>query len=269
MCISETWVNCNDSRMILSTLEEVLTAQAYILFYKSVKSNMSDSPVPFVSGNSSETVGYSLKSEDTVIYKDVDSCNDNSSVTSSSSPKSSLMPKFPKVRLRKSTRSSLSSLPKLLPSYTQSASAHESCSLKTDGTEIFDSENITDLERSMISNDIVRIDPEISFIFKKNDGKRSTRGSKRLLDSCENSQSKKRGKKLSFETNIFYSKQGINTPEKQLENKLDNSNRRRTRSVKKDDNSSLLKLERYIGRSHAKDENTTAKHIKRRKSTFW
>lgn len=257
--------------MILSTVEEVLTAQAYILFYRSVKPNKSDSTVPSVSGSSSETIGYSLKSEDTVIY-DIESCNYNSSVTSSLPPKSSLMPKLSKVRLRKSTRSSSSSLPKLSPSYTQSASSLESYSLKTDGTEILDSENITDLPSSLISNDTVHIDPEISFIFKSTDDRRSTRGSKRSLDSCDmqqNSRSKKKGKKLSFETNMFYCKQGINTAEKQSENKLDNSNRRRTRSMKKDGNSCLLKLERYIGRSHAKDENTSTKHIKRRKSTFW
>ncbi|XP_045175243.2 ubiquitin carboxyl-terminal hydrolase 44-like [Mercenaria mercenaria] len=268
---AESWVHCNDSRMILSTVKEVLTAQAYILFYKAEVPEKVEKPVSLTSDCSTETVEYSLKSEDTVCYPDVEGYNDAPVLTSSvSSPKSSPMPKLSSVQSLASSQSSFSSLPTLSPSPSLwSITSHEKYSLKSDGTEILSDDDIKDLESSSISDKSVHvIDREITFNFKPADNMRVTRSSKRSLDNCDmqlSAQNLKRAKKLSFETSSFYSKPRSKTPEKQ---KVD-LNRRRTRSMKNENNSSLLKLEKYIGRSHANDDNDSAEHIKRRKSTFW
>ena len=69
LLISDSWVNCNDSRMILCQLEEVLQAQAYILFYKRILVKQETFPPPLLASDSeSSDLSYSLTSEDTIKY---------------------------------------------------------------------------------------------------------------------------------------------------------------------------------------------------------
>lgn len=274
---AESWVNCNDSRMVLSTMEEVLSAQAYILFYRALDSKSTS----FSSKLEPEPQAYSLTSQDTQVYsmpsQDLvhlgirDQPNMQSDVPmlwSSSSSSSLQMP-----TLVKETSSALSSLPLLDEKY----------SLKSDGTEILSPDDTTDATNSLISDKTVKfIDSEISFSFpspQEWEERRMTRSAsraiKRSLDSMQssqNSQDPKKPRKLSFQASIFYS-----SPKSDRKNRAktkpsgdtSNKNRCRTRSQKNENSQTVLKLEKYIGRSHAKDDCETSHHVRRRKSTFW
>lgn len=276
---SDSWVNCNDSRMILSSLEEVLTAQAYILFYKSVHSKSIPESLTVSSNTSTGTVSYSLKSEDTVCLPE--NGQSKSGKTPTTSPKS----KVPKALCRQSSlNSSLSNspMPTLLQTLSSSSSSNtEKYSLKTDGTEILTSDELDELDCSWISNKSVQIvDKEISFNFKSDSPDIETKpvGSKRSLDSSQvevNSQDCKR-KKLSFDSTMSYSHSTYDGQDKNTtecsKDKMKSKNRRRTRSMK-DDNDisdlSLIKFEKFVKQSEMKEDITSGGHIKRRKSTFW
>lgn len=194
--------------MILSNVEDVLTAQAYILFYKAEVPNKLKKPVSLTSDCSSETIEYSLKSEDTVCYTDNEMCKDIPATSSSlSSQKSSSMPKLSRKQSTSSLTSSSLSPPKLSPSSSYiSSSSHENISLKSDGTLLLIDDDITNSlnSSSSMDNSVHVIDREITFNFKPTDSPRITRSSKRSLESnCDmqlSAQKSKRAKKLSFET---------------------------------------------------------------------
>lgn len=66
---ADSWVNCNDSRMLLCQLEEVLQAQSYILFYKRISAKQEKlSPLTKTSSESSDSLPCSLESEDSLRY---------------------------------------------------------------------------------------------------------------------------------------------------------------------------------------------------------
>ncbi|KAL4224627.1 Ubiquitin carboxyl-terminal hydrolase 49 [Mactra antiquata] len=285
---ADSWVNCNDSRMILSSLDDVLTAQAYILFYKTVNTNTLCKSLTVSSDSSTDTIPYSLKSEDTVCLLEKDQTKSPKTSLSSSSPT-----KVPKNR--QSSEISLNSSSSTLPcnsfysssslSSTSSSFKSEKLSLKSDGTEILSADEMEGLDDSFTLNSFFQVvDKEISFNFKSsNDSlekKTKKSSSKRSLDrSLKRSKqipSSKR-KKLSFDlaanqcNNSNSDSQGkeSNNVSKHDKNKTEKLTRRRTRSMKLEKDTKLLQLEKFIGRSHAEDEISKEGHIKRRKSTFW
>ncbi|WAR03457.1 UBP49-like protein, partial [Mya arenaria] len=124
---ARSWVNCNDSRMILSSLEEVLTAQAYILFYHTVGSDApSIYPTTPISRASSM---HSLKSEATDILSDSE-----------------------EVPVSVTASDCLLSMPIMDYCQSQSSGGTEKYSLKVDGTQTMTDSSSVDTSVSSASD---------------------------------------------------------------------------------------------------------------------
>ncbi|XP_052801860.1 ubiquitin carboxyl-terminal hydrolase 44-like [Mya arenaria] len=267
---ARSWVNCNDSRMILSSLEEVLTAQAYILFYHTVGSDApSIYPTTPISRASSM---HSLKSEATDILSDSE-----------------------EVPVSVTASDCLLSMPIMDYCQSQSSGGTEKYSLKVDGTQTMTDSSSVDTSVSSASDSSLHIvNGEIPFMFndspgvshknetvstirnissplkmktsgssKTRSGRNSslTRGKRRISDSQSDGNepsNPKKARKLSFGASVFYT-----SP------KRDGSGRKLRRSLRLIKlNQGFAKLDDILAEKSSNEEESE-KHIKRRKSTFW
>ena len=279
--LTGSWVNCNDSRMILSHVEELLAAQSYILFYQAVSVPSLSKPSSLTSEGSSDTLIYSLKSEDTVLFPEIsDQKLKNTRAVSSSQKRLSSLSSPPSLQ-ESDTMPILSRVSS--SASTSSKSSGSKYSLKADGTQVLLGEDSVDSD-TLLESSIEVVDGEISFNFKNSQEtskQSSSNTSKRTLRLSQDDSvvsSAKKPRKLSFGTGKFYpspSSETLSSAEKSCVSPVKLSNERQQRRSKgsgvKSPNlnpADVEKLNKMVEK-RSRQKGDTPKHVKRRKSTFW
>ncbi|KAH3894173.1 hypothetical protein DPMN_018330 [Dreissena polymorpha] len=283
---AESWVNCNDSRMVLSSLEEVLTAQAYIFFYRCLAQSPCTPRKPpcLLSTSCSVSSMSSLKSVDTVIISESQDSQSSPSAMKSVSQSSTLSQNHPYLLglLRRNTTSpmsgSLSSSPDM-PSMFSAATLKYS--LKTDGTELLLA-NSPNCDISMPSDTSVHfIDREVSFNFRNSPNASAqdsnisasvsspvTRGRKRRssLQGSSPIPDVKKCKTPHLPTDAFYG-----TPIEMSKNSSESKAGLRRSKRLNMNKYSMEKFEALLTKiqNHEAKIKGENKHVKRRKSSFW
>lgn len=280
--------------MILSGVEEVLTAQSYILFYHHVTPSSMSRPPSLKSVGTSDTEVYSLWSMDTISMSDTGDDEKSNSVMSGGHIRGSSLSKPPSL-------SSIESIPTLKGSDTMPVlstfSSSTSCSktlsssdkkysLKADGTEVLlDEDSIDGSNPLLLENTIQIIDGEISFNFKnslefrKESTGNASKCSSELFSGDSMHAEPKKTRKLSFGPSSFYSSQkdtlshdGSQSNSSFVQSSSSNQNQGNRRSLPNTrlNTANVEKLERLVEkRSKEEVETGSPKHVKRRKSTFW